>query len=223
MHRPRAVVFDAYGTLLDVHAAVNRHAARLGTGAAAISALWRQKQLEYSWILSAAGDYAPFDVLTDRALAFALAAHGIDDAALHADLLAAYRVLDPYTDAAPALVALRAAALGTAVLSNGAPAMLAAALDGAGLSRLLDQVLSVDRLRIYKPAPAVYRMACEAFACAPHDIAFVSSNAWDAFGAARFGFNVVWLNRAGAPAEYGLQGLATTLPSLSGLPAAIAP
>jgi 2-haloacid dehalogenase len=217
------VVFDAYGTLLDVHAAVARHAARLGPDATAISALWRQKQLEYTWILSATGAYEPFDAITDRALGFALAAHGIADAGLRTDLVAAYCMLDPFPDAAATLGTLRAAGCATAVLSNGEPRMLTAALGHAGLAPLLDQVLSVHPLRCYKPAPAVYRLACEAFACQPHQIAFVSANAWDAYGAARFGFGVFWLNRAGGPNDYWLDTLAVELPGLSGLPAAIAP
>jgi len=219
----RAVVFDAYGTLLDVHAAVNRHAAGLGPDAAAISALWRQKQLEYTWILSAAGAYEPFDVITDRALGFALAAHGISDAALKADLLAAYRTLDAFPDAAVALGAMRTAGLATAVLSNGEPGMLGAALAHAGLAPVLDHVLSVHSLRRYKPAPAVYRLACEAFACQPHEIAFVSANAWDAYGAARFGFRVFWLSRGAAPPEYWLDTLARArVSSLSQLPSMLA-
>jgi 2-haloacid dehalogenase len=218
---PRAAVFDAYGTLLDVHAAVSRHAARLGPQAVAVSALWRARQLEYSWILSAAGDYAPFWVLTQRALDHALAAHGIADPALRADLLAAYRALDAYPDAAPALAALRQAGLGTAILSNGSPEMLAESVAAGGLGPLLDDVLSVHPLGRYKPDPRVYALATARFACTPAEIAFVSSNPWDAFGAARFGFRVVWANRAGAPVEYGLDALATIVPGLAALPAAL--
>ena len=110
-------VFDAYGTLLDVHAAVARNASRLGAQAASVSAMWRAKQLEYSWILSATGDYEDFAAITESALDTALAAHGVEDAALRADLLAAYRTLDAYTDAAPALTALRRAGRATAILS----------------------------------------------------------------------------------------------------------
>lgn len=223
MPRLRAVVFDAYGTLLDVHAAVKRHAARLGPDAAAISALWRQKQLEYTWILSAAGDYEPFDALTDRALGFALATYRIDDAALRAELLADYRSLDAFPDAAITLQSLLGTHLGTAVLSNGEPAMLNAALAHASLAPLLDHVLSVHPLRRYKPAPAVYRLACEAFASQPHEIAFVSANAWDAYGAARFGFRVHWLDRGKAQTEYWLDSLARArLRTLSQLPSMLA-
>ncbi len=218
----RAAVFDAYGTLLDVHSAVARHAPRLGERAGAVSALWRQRQLEYTWVLSATGDYEPFDALTERALVYALAAHGIADAALRADLLAAYRALDAFADAAPCLAALRAAGFATAILSNGEPAMLAAAVESAGLGGHLDDVLSVHPRRRYKPHAAVYGLAAERFGAQPHDIAFVSSNAWDAHGARRYGFRVFWANRGGAPAEYGLDDSATALRDLTTLPALLA-
>lgn len=220
MPAPVAVVFDAYGTLLDVHAAVARHAARLGAQAAAVSALWRQRQLEYSWIASAVGAYEDFEVLTARALDVALAMHGIADAELRDDLLRAYRRLDAFPDALPALQALRDAGIGTGILSNGAPAMLNAAVQAAGLAPLLDAVLSVDPLRVYKPHRRVYELAPARFRCAPERIAFVSGNAWDAFGAARFGFRVHWLNRSRQPEEYGLDALvAGRIASLAELPA----
>ena len=215
----RLVVFDAYGTLLDVHSAVARHAPRLGGSAAAVSALWRQRQLEYSWILSATGEYEPFDVLTDRALGHALAAHAILEPGLRADLLAAYRRLDAFPDAAPCLGALRGAGVATAILSNGEPGMLADAVGSAGLEGLLDEVLSVHPLRRYKPDPEVYRLATERFGCRPDEVAFVSANAWDAHGARRFGCRVFWVNRLGAPAEYGLAEAATVLGDLAPLPA----
>ena len=220
---PRAAVFDAYGTLLDVHTAVARRAARLGPQAAAVSALWRAKQLEMSWILSATGAYEPFWGLTDRALGHALAAHGVRDEPLRADLLRAYRALDAYPDAAPVLEALRGRGIATAVLSNGSPDMLAAAVEAGGLAPLLDAVLSVHPLRRYKPDPRVYALATDRFDCQPHEIAFVSGNAWDAYGAARFGFRAVWLNRAGGPVEYWLDEVAAAiLPDLASLPAGLA-
>jgi 2-haloacid dehalogenase len=218
---PVAVVFDAYGTLLDVHAAVGRHAERLGPQAATVSAMWRQRQLEYTWILSAAGAYEDFAVLTARALDVALAAHGIEDKALRGDLLDAYRRLDPFPDAVPALMALRRTGLSTAILSNGTPMMLRDAVGAAALTTLLDAVISVDPLRLYKPHRRVYELAPARFRCAPERIAFVSGNAWDAFGAARFGFRTFWLNRMSQPMEYELDMLAerpiTTLSELPGL------
>lgn len=216
---PRAAVFDAYGTLLDVHAAVGRHAATLGAKAAPLSALWRSKQLEATWILSASGTYEDFWSITNRALGHAMQAHGVAHPALRAALLSAYRELDAYPDAAPALQALRAAGLRTAILSNGTPEMLAAAADAGSLAPLLDAVLSVHPLRRYKPDGRVYALATERFGCQPHEIAFVSSNAWDAYGAARFGFRVFWVNRSAAPVEYWLDDLAeAVLPDLAALP-----
>jgi 2-haloacid dehalogenase len=221
---PVAVVFDAYGTLLDVHAAVARHAARLGPGAPAVSALWRARQLEYSWILSQAGEYQDFASLTAQALDVALATHHLHDTVLRDDLLAAYRRLDAFADAAPALAMLRGRGLRTAILSNGAPSMLAEAVAAAGLAPLLDAVLSVDSLRVYKPDPRVYALATARFGCAPAQIAFVSGNAWDAYGAARFGLRVYWLNRTPQPLEYGLDSLAAgRLSTLLELPERIAP
>jgi 2-haloacid dehalogenase len=218
----RFVVFDAYGTLLDVHAAVARHAPRLGAAAAGVSALWRQKQLEYSWILSQAGAWEPFWSLTDRALGHALAVYGVEDASLRADLLAAYHVLDAYPEAVPVLSAPRAAGHVTAILSNGSPDMLAAATASAGLAPLLDDVLTVDPLRVYKPSPRVYALMTERFGCQPHEIAFVSANAWDAYGAARFGCRVYWLDRGGTAVEYWLDTLALRIAALSDLTPALA-
>jgi 2-haloacid dehalogenase len=217
MPQPRAAIFDAYGTLLDVHAAVGRHAARLGERAGDVSALWRAKQTEWSWILSATGAYEPFWTLTERALDHALAVQGIRDAPLRDDLLAAYRELDAYPDAAPTLRALRRRGIPAAILSNGSPEMLAASVAAGGLGPLLDDVLSVHPLRCFKPDPRVYALATARFGCQPHQLAFVSSNPWDAHGARRFGCRVFWVNRAGGPAEYWLDETATILPDLAAL------
>ena len=217
MPRVRAAVFDAYGTLLDVHAAVARHAPRLGDKAAPVSALWRAKQVEWSWILSATGAYEPFWSLTGKALDHALAVHGVADAPLRAALLEAYRALGAFPDAAPALAALRGQGLATAILSNGSPEMLDAAGAAAGLDPLLDAVLSVHPLRCFKPDARVYALATARFGCTPGEIAFISSNAWDAYAAARFGFRVFWVNRAAGPVEYGLDQAATILPDLAAL------
>jgi len=222
MTKPLAVLFDAYGTLLDVHAAAARHEARLGAQGPAVSALWRAKQLEYSWMLSATGDYEDFWALTEHALDHAMAVHGLADRALRAGLLSAYRALDAYPGVAEVLTALRADGLGTGILSNGAPGMLADAMAASGLGPLLDAVLSVDPLRRYKPDPKVYQLGAERFGGRPGEIAFVSSNPWDAYGALRFGFRVFWVNRTGARAEYGLAEAATILPDLAALPALLA-
>lgn len=198
----RAYVFDAYGTLLDVHAAIGRHRDAAGPEADRLSEIWRAKQLEYAWLLSAAGHYVDFWTLTERALDHALARVPSVDKALRGKLLDAYFTLDAFPDARTALASLKARGLTTAILSNGSPRMLEGAVDGAGLDRELDAVLSVDTIRLYKPRPEVYALVTERFALAPADVVFVSSNRWDVMGATAFGFRCVWVNRAGLPDEY---------------------
>lgn len=196
-------VFDAYGTLFDVHAAVARHAAEAGPQAARLSELWRTKQLEYTWVRSLAGaPYVDFRELTAQALDFAGAATGGLAPALRARLLAAYNALDPYPDARPALEALKARGAKLAILSNGSPKMLASAVGAAGFGELFDAVLSIDGLRIYKTAPAVYALATERFGVSAREVSFQSSNRWDIAGASLFGFRAVWVNRAGQSDEY---------------------
>lgn len=197
-----AVVYDAYGTLFDVAAPVRAAAAGLGPHrVTALAAMWRTRQLEYTWLRSLMGHYADFWQVTCEALDFALAAEGIDDAALRARLLALYQTLEAYPEASAALDAVRATGRRTAILSNGAPAMLSAAVGSAGFGARLDTVLSVDGLRIYKPHPSVYQLACEALQLPADNIAFVSANGWDAAGATAFGFRTFWLNRTGQPGE----------------------
>ena len=195
-------VFDAYGTLFDVHAAIARHRTAAGPDADRLSEIWRAKQLEYTWTLTLAGTYVDFWTLTERALDFALARVPSADARLGARFLEAYRTLDAYSDARETLRALKVRHQRTAILSNGTPAMLAAAVDAAKLASDLDAVLSVDALRIYKPRPEVYQFACDHFRAAPAEIVFVSSNRWDVMGADAFGLRTVWVNRDDLPDEY---------------------
>jgi 2-haloacid dehalogenase len=218
------VVFDAYGTLLDVHSAMARHADRLGPDWAAISAAWRAKQLEYSWIRSLAGPahHLDFAALTDQALHFVAARFGVTDPALLADLSAAYRQLSAYSEVPAMLHALRGAAIPAVILSNGTPAMLAEGVRAADIDGLLDAVISVEEAGIFKPDPRVYRLAIDRLGGDASRLIFVSSNAWDAFGAHANGFRVVWCNRSGQPDEYGLRAHATELADLSTLAGAIA-
>ncbi len=197
-----AYVFDAYGTLFDVHAAIARHRAAAGPEAERFSQIWRSKQLEYTWTLTLAGRYADFWTLTERALDYAFACVPSVDRALRPKLLDAYLALDAFPEVRATLAGLKARGTRLAILSNGTPRMLAAAVDAAGIAAQLDAVLSVDAVRLYKPRPEVYALAADALAVRPHDAAFVSSNRWDIMGAASFGFAAVWINRSRLPDEY---------------------
>ncbi|HKP23321.1 MAG TPA: haloacid dehalogenase type II [Dongiaceae bacterium] len=215
----RAILFDVYGTLLDVHSAIARAGKELGASAESVSRLWRQKQLEYTWVWSLRGAYRSFQTLTESALDYALAVHGVESNALKGRLLSAYRQLDAFPEVAPAIAALRQRGLRLAALSNGDPDMLEAGLRAAGLHDALDATLSVASLRIYKPDRQVYELG-RSWADAPaHDIAFVSANAWDAGGAAAFGFRTFWIDRAGQPPEYDIPRHATIIASLGDLAA----
>lgn len=214
----RAFIFDAYGTLFDVHAAIARHRAAVGSDADRISELWRAKQLEYSWTLSAMGQYEDFERLTERALDFALARVPGTDSKLKPALLNAYQELDAYPDARAALEALQAAGFVTGIFSNGSPGMLKAAIDAAKIGTQLDHVISVHSLRVYKPRPEVYALVTAALKIAAAEIAFVSSNRWDVAGAANFGFKPIWVNRARMPDEYPGLGPVAVVSDLAALP-----
>ena len=213
-----ACVFDAYGTLFDVHSAVARLRARVGEQADALSQLWRTKQLEYTWLRALMGRHTDFWQVTGDALDYALARTGADPA-LREPLMRAYLALDAYPEVPDVLRRLRHAAVTTAILSNGEPEMLAAGAKSAGIEGLLDAILSVEEVGIFKPHPKVYQLAVDRLAVRPDQIAFQSSNAWDVSGAAAFGLRAVWINRLGMPPER-LPGAAEhELRDLSGLPA----
>ncbi len=195
-------VFDAYGTLFDVHAAIGRFRARAGSEADRMSETWRAKQLEYSWTLTLAGRYADFWALTERALDYALTRYPSVDKTLRPQLLEAYFKLDAFPDARTALHALKQAGHKTGILSNGSPNMLKGAVDGAGVGADLDAVLSVDSMKMFKPRPEVYKLVTDHFKCKPADVTFVSSNRWDVMASVSVGFRGVWINRAKMPDEY---------------------
>lgn len=215
---PGIYVFDAYGTLFDVHAAMARHRAACGPDADRFSELWRTKQLEYTWTLTLAGEYRDFYTLTERALDFALARFPSVDKSLRAKLLDAYMTLDAYPDARATLQALKARGDRTAILSNGSPRMLDAAVGAAQIAPLLDAVFSVDSVRMYKPRPQVYELVTAQFSCKPADVIFVSSNRWDVMGAGAFGFRCAWINRANNPDEYPDHPPVKVLSDLKSLP-----
>lgn len=213
-------VFDAYGTLLDVHGAMRAHADKLPPDWDRISAEWRSKQLEYTWIrsLTGPGHHRDFWQVTRDSLDWVCARHRIADENTRAALLDAYRVLPAYPDAAETLRVLRARGLRTAILSNGEPGMLDDAVRSAGLGTLLDAVLSVEDVGVFKPDPRVYRLASERFGLPAERMVFVSSNAWDAQAAGANGFRVAWCNRTGQPDEYGLRSAAAEIAGLDALP-----
>jgi 2-haloacid dehalogenase len=215
----RAVVFDAYGTLLDVASAAGQARDVLGERWQPLSELWRQKQLQYTWLRSLMGRHADFWQVTGEALDYALEALRVSEPGLRQRLMDAYARLDAYPDAVPALAALRARGLKLAILSNGAPRMLAQAARSARLDGLLDHVLSVEDVAIYKPHPSVYRLACDKLGVWPAEIAFVSANGWDAWGAKACGLRVAWCNRAGQPKERLTEGPDAEMRSLEELPA----
>lgn len=218
MARIEACVFDAYGTLFDVHSAVGRLRADVGPKADDLSGIWRTKQLEYTWLRSLMGEYQDFWQVTGDALDYALAATGVDPGPIRDRLMDAYLSLDAYPEVPAMLARLKAAGIKLAILSNGEPNMLEAAVKGAGIGNLLDEVLSVDALGIYKPHPSVYQLAVDRLAVKADAIAFQSSNAWDVHGAAVFGFRPVWINRFGAPVERLPGGAEHELTDLTGLP-----
>ena len=194
----RACVFDAYGTLFDVTSPVARLAGEIGPHADDISRLWRQKQLEYSWLRSLMGVHADFWHVTGDALDYALEQFNVNEPGLRDELLALYLKLDAYPEVTDAIAAVKARSKLTAILSNGSPSMLDAAVRHAGLDKLFNMVLSVEDVGIYKPSRRVYRHAMQKLQIheAP-EICFVSSNTWDTAGAANFGFQVVRVDRAG--------------------------
>jgi 2-haloacid dehalogenase len=199
MTTPAALVFDAYGTLFDVHAVVQRCESFWSGRGAALSQLWRTKQLEWTWQRSLMRRYAPFSQITLDALRYACDALGLACDAQQTDaLMAEYRRLATYPDVADALARLRSGRK-LAILTNGSPDMIEPLVAHHGLQ--FDAVVSVDELAVYKPAPEVYALAVRRLGVAAADIGFVSSNGWDALGAKSFGFRAWWINRAGAPLD----------------------
>lgn len=215
--RHTAFVFDAYGTLFDVHAAVRRHADAVGPDAQLLSEIWRAKQLEYSWVRTLMGDFTDFWQLTEQALDFAYAKVPSADGAQRQNLLDAYWKLDCYPEVPAVLKGLKEDGARLAILSNGSRAMLDAAVKSAGLDLVLDDVFSVDDIKRFKTDPGVYDMVTTAWRLYPDAVSFQSSNRWDIAGATRFGFRTVWINRSNQPDEYLDQPPAIILPSLESL------
>jgi 2-haloacid dehalogenase len=197
----KACVFDAYGTLFDVHSAVGKHRHRLGDIADQVSNLWRTKQLEYTWLRSLMGHHADFWQVTQDALDYAFDMHGINNPDLRKDLMEAYLKLDCYPEVPEALSILKSRGFRLAILSNGTPAMLEAAVKNSGIEELIEKNFSIETVGIFQPDPRVYQIAVDGVKIRSEEIVFQSSNAWDASGASAFGFKVAWVNRFGQSKE----------------------
>ena len=224
----KAAVFDAYGTLFDVAAAARVAAEEPGRAALAqkwqdVASIWRLKQLQYTWLRAITKAHTDFWSVTKDGLDFALEATGLDDdLELRERLLALYWELAAYREVPEMLTRLKVAGYQTAILSNGSPDMLDGAVSSAGLSSVLDAVLSVEDVGIFKPDARVYDMVGARFGTSPDEVLFVSSNGWDAAGAAGYGFNTVWVNRAGEPMDRLPWQPTHVLPDLTTIPDLIA-
>ncbi len=217
-------MFDAYGTLFDVHSVVALCEQSWPGKGAALSQLWRAKQLEYTWQRSLMGRYENFARITEASLRYACLALGLRvDDERRRSLMGAYLELSTFPEVRDVLAALKASKLKLAILSNGSPAMLRPLVANAGLRGLIGTVISVDRRKIYKPAPAVYRLAVQRMRVPKPAIGFVSSNCWDACGAKSFGFRTFWINRGGAPVDELGAAPDHVIRSLDELPALLRP
>ena len=199
-------VFDAYGTLFDVAAAARAAAEQPGQEQLAevwpkLASDWRLKQLQYTWHRAITGDHISFWQVTQDGLDWAMEASGLQDAELRQTLLDLYWKLQAYPEVPAMLQALKDSGFATAILSNGSPDMLDGAVQSAGLGAVLDAVLSVEDVGIFKPATPVYDLVGGHFSCAPDEVLFVSSNGWDAAKASQYGFHTAWVNRAGEPVD----------------------
>jgi 2-haloacid dehalogenase len=201
LHGIGACVFDAYGTLFDVNSAARNAEEWLGDQWQPLAELWRAKQLQYTWLRSLTGHHVDFWQVTGDALDFALSTMQIQEPALRSRLMDLYMVLGAYPEVRDTLKGLKAAGMKLAILSNGSPAMLAAAAANAGLAELLDAILSVEEVKVYKPHPSVYGLVCGRLNVVAAGICFISSNGWDAYSAKAFGFRALWCNRNGQAPE----------------------
>jgi 2-haloacid dehalogenase len=197
----RACVFDAYGTVFDHGSAALRHTAELKEKTEPLTRLWRQKQVEYTWLRGLQQRHADFWQVTADALDFAMESVGIEDGGLREELLQTYLRLEAFADVLPAIQQIRARGMRTAILSNGTPEMLAAAVGSAGLAGEFEAVISVEEAGVFKPHPRVYELALERLGLERGEILFLSSNGWDAYAASAFGMRVGWCNRYGQVAE----------------------
>jgi len=197
----KACVFDAYGTLFDVGSAIEPYREELAAKADAVSAVWRQKQLEYTWLRSLMGTHADFWQVTSEALTFAFEVNSLENQSLHQKLLNAYLSLSCYPEVRNTLLELNKRGMRSAILSNGSPRMLESGVNSSGIKDNLEILLSVEDVGVFKPHPSVYQLAVDKLDVSSAEICFLSSNSWDVAGAASFGFQVVWINRFYRPWE----------------------
>src|SRR5436190_3211811 len=215
----QACVFDAYGTLFDFASAARNCRDELGDVIDKLTPLWRDKQLQYTWLRAVQGRHADFLQVTSDALDFVLETLALDKPGLRDRLMNLYLTLEPFPEVGEVLERLKASGLRTAILSNGSPMMLDAVVRASGLGTLIDAVLSVETVGVYKPHPRVYQLAVDRLGVPAAAIAFQSSNAWDAYAASAFGMQVVWCNRYGQRPERLPGQPDRTVQSLSELPA----
>ena len=197
----KACVFDAYGTLFNFNSAVDRCSKDIGVKSEELSNIWRQKQIQYTWLRSMMNKYADFWTVTGEALDYAMSAVSINDEKLHKKLMQLYKELEIFPEVNEALNNIKNENIIIAILSNGTQEMLCSAIKHSNLSPLIDRVISVDEIGVYKPNPKVYQLAVSKLELNPEEICFISSNAWDAHGASSFGFKVIWVNRYQLPLE----------------------
>lgn len=210
-------VFDAYGTLFDVHSAVRRYARELGPQSQHFSEIWRAKQLEYTWVRALMGNYLDFWQLTSDALDYAFSVSAPDRRAMRPLLLESYRHPEAYPEVRGVLERLKTSGARLAVLSNGSPEMLSAAVQSAEIVDLLDEIVSVDSIRSYKTDPRVYALVQKKLGVTSPAVSFQSSNRWDVAGAVAYGFRAVWINRTDQPDEYSDFPPIAVVSSLEGL------
>ncbi|MEM6478688.1 MAG: haloacid dehalogenase type II [Pseudomonadota bacterium] len=218
-------IFDAYGTLFDVGAAAreaSKETQALKEIWPKLAADWRMKQLQYTWLRAVAGTHVDFWRVTQDGLDWAMEAAGLDDADLRQSLLDLYWALSPYPEVPAILTALKAQGKRNGILSNGTPEMLDAAVSSAGIGADIDAILSVEAVGVFKPARAVYDLVGARFKSPAHEVAFISSNGWDAAHAAAYGFLTILVNRAGEPLDRLPGRPAHILPDLTSLPELLA-
>lgn len=216
-----ACVFDAYGTLFDPRSVTGGYLERLGSKADGVASLWRTKSLEYTWLRSLMERHADFSAVLEESLDYVLRTFGIGDAGLRDALVEAYLRPGVFPEVPEALNKLKAGGFRLAILSNGSPPMLEAAVKHNGLEDVFERLLSVESAGVFKPHRSVYQLAVDALDVEPHEIAFESSNAWDIAGASSFGFRTVWINRQNGLPERLPFGPDVEIASLAELPGVI--